>query len=422
MSDRRRLDANPFRRRTALALAAVGGAGLALMLLYSVFGPRPAGDAGAAALRRSALGYGALVRLLEADVPVRPGRGVLPPGAAPDRPLLVLDPDPRRAEALSDTVSRASADGVPVVVVLPKWDGVADLVRPGWVGQVALRPEDHAGAVLAAALGSEPGEALEVRRPGSTGAYRGALATGAGGALQPDLPRPQLFTDANAYFEPLLAAPEGILVGRAKDLPLYVVADPDLVNVAGLGRGDNAVLAHRLLIARLAPAAWLVKEGSYGALPPQASVWSALLRPPLAWLSLHLALVALLVTWVAAERFGRPRAAPPRVAPGKATLVDNTARLLETAGDPAASLERYLELTARRAAERLGLPAGVEGRERLHRLDRIGRRRGAGRPLRDLVIAAQSLPAERKPRRRRAVAVAAGLSAWYHEVCTRGGK
>lgn len=419
MSDRRDLGANPFRRRTALALAAVGGAGLALMLLYSVFGPRPAGDA--SALRRSALGYGALVRLLEAEVPVRPGRGVLPAGAAPERPLLVLDPGPEQVRTLADTMSRASAGGVPVVVVLPKWNGIPDPLRPGWVTEVALRPEGHAGGVLAAALGGDPGTPPEVRRPASTGDFAGPLAAAAGATLRPDLPRPQLFRDPGAYFEPLLAAPEGVLVGRAKDLPLYVVADPDLVNVAGLGRGDNAVLAHRLLIDTLEPAAWLVKEGSYGALPPQASVWSALLRPPLAWLSLHLALVALLVTWVAAERFGRPRAAPPRVAPGKATLVDNTARLLETAGAPASSLERYLELTARRAAERLGLPAGVEGRERLHRLDRIGRRRGAGRPLRDLVIAAQSLPAERKPRRRRAVEVAAGLSAWYHEVCTRGG-
>jgi hypothetical protein len=354
-----------------------------------------------------------------------PGRGLLPPSAAPDRPLLVLDPPPAAVDRLADTVSRAAGRGVPVVVVLPKWEGVPDPLRAGWLAGVELRPEEAARRALAAAVGSDPDEApeelrLEVVRPevqperAARFRFHADLAT-AGLAL--DLPRPQLFRDPAGYFEPLVWTREGVLVGRAKALPVYVVADPDLVNVAGIGRGDNAVLAHRLLVDELAPAAWLVRAGRYGALPPVASIWRGLLRPPLSAVSAQLALVALLLAWVAAERFGRPRRPPARVPPGKRTLIDNTARLLEMAGDPGEALGRYLDLVARRAAERLGLPPGLEPRDRLHRLDRIGRRRGAARPLQESVVAAETLPPKGAARRRRAVEVAAGLNRWYREVC-----
>ena len=387
---------DPFRRSTVAALAAVGGTGLLLMLLYGLFGPRAAGgDPAAAALGRSALGYRALVRLLELEVPVEPAHGVLPPSASAERPLLVLDPTPAEIARLRETVARASARGVPVVVVLPKWSGEADANRPGWLAAVELREPAAAAAALAAAVGNEPaaaggggpapaaeaaerdGPRLEVVRPRRVDAWQVDLDGAAG--LVPDLPRPQLFLDRAGYFVPLVASAEGILVGRAKDLPVYVVADPDLVNVAGLGRGDNAVLAHRLLVDEVAPRAWLVRAGSFGALPPVDSIWRGLLRPPLVAFSAQLAAVALLLAWVAAERFGRPRRPPLRVAPGKRTLVDNTARLLAAAGDAGEALQRYLDLVARRCGERLGLPAGLEPRQRLHRLDRIGARRGTTR-------------------------------------------
>lgn len=412
----------PFRGRTAAALAAVGGTGLALMILYLVFGPRAAGsDPAAAALARSALGYRALVRLLETEVPVHPAHGVLPPSAAPDRPLLVLDPAGAQLARLSDTVSRAAGQGVPVVVVLPKWTGLPDPRRRGWLESVELRAEEHASAALAAAVGSDleaPEELrLEVVRPPEPGRFRVYAGLAAAGDLALDLPRPQLFRDPAGYFEPLVDTPAGILVGRARDLPVYVVADPDLLNVAGLGRGDNAVLVHRLLVGELAPSAWLVGAGSFGALPPLESVWRGLLRPPLSAVSAQLAAVALLLAWAAAERFGRPLRPPARVPPGKRTLVDNTARLLDAAGDPGEALGRYRDLVARRAAERLGLPAGIDGGERLDRLDRIGRRRGASRRLARWAAEADALPRDRAARRRRAVEVAAELNRWYREVC-----
>jgi hypothetical protein len=411
----------PFRRRTAAALAAVGGTGLALMILYLVFGPRAAGsDPAAAALARSALGYRALVRLLETEVPVHPAHGVLPPSAAPDRPLLVLDPAGAQLARLADTVSRAAGQEVSVVVVLPKWAGLPDRRRRGWLESVELRAEEHPRAALGAAVGSDldaPEEVrLEVVRPPETGRFRFHAGL-AGGELALDLPRPQLFRDPAGYFEPLVDSPEGILVGRARDLPVYVVADPDLLNVAGIGRGDNAILVHRLLVGELAPSAWLVSAGSFGALPPLESVWRGLLRPPLSAVSAQLAAVALLLAWAAAERFGRPLRPPARVPPGKRTLVDNTARLLDAAGDPGDALRRYRDLVARRAAERLGLPPGLDGGERLDRLDRVGRRRGASRRLARWAAEADALPRERAARRRRAVEVAAELNRWYREVC-----
>lgn len=449
--------AGPFRRRTLAVLAAVGGTGLALMLFYMLFGPR---SAGVAPLPRSAVGYRAVVRLLQTEMPVQAARGLFPVGAAVDRGILVLDPPPEGYARLGETVVRAAGEGVPVVLVLPKWTAEVDPARPGWAGSVELRPESVVAAALSVAMGqvapaAETGSPdrdeahgdaggtsgdeasadggpwtgshlpYEVVRPAAAGPFTGELLDGAATRspeLAPDLPRPQLFRDRAGHFEPLVAAPEGILVARAKDLPLWVVSDPDLLNVAGLSRGDNGVLAHRLLVEWLEVESWYVREGTFGALPPEESVWRGLLRPPLAVVSLHLALVALLVSWVAAERFGRPRVPPPRVPPGKGTLVDNTARLLAAAGDPQEALQRYLNLTARRAAERLGLPPGLEGRERLHRLHRIGQRRGAGSGLREHVIAVESLPARGAARHRRALSVARDLHRWYREVCGTQGR
>jgi hypothetical protein len=436
----------PFRRRTVLVLALLGGGALAATLLFAVFGPKPSGgDAVATAVRRSAVGYQALVQLIAAEVPVEAGRGLYPSRLSPQRPLLVLDPSPQQVEQLPGTLALAAAEGVPVVLVLPKWAADLDPVRTGWVANVSLKAAVLARTVARTAVESglgveeeaatdETGEEgadddtdagtstrVEVVRPAATGAltWESPLLsrTAAGTAPpRPDLPQPQLLTDSGDALVPLLSFEKGILIAKVADADVYLVSDPDLVNVAGLGRGDNAVVAHRLFVDLLAPDAWVVREGSFGALPPESSVWAALFRPPLEVVTLHVAVLALLALWLATARFGRPLEAPPRVPPGKRTLVDNTARLLETAGDPGDALERYLRLTTEAAAERLGLPPGLSVDERRRRLHRIARSRGATTSLATLVADAARLPAAAVARRRRAVEVAAALHRWKEET------
>lgn len=455
--------ASPFRRRTALLLATVGGLSLAAFLAFQVFGPDPdsVGDGNSAGGHRSAVGYRTLVELLETEVSVEPARGMRPIRLAEDAPLLVLEPGDVLRRSLATTLDEANNAWAPVVIVLPKWLAAPHSVRPGWAGRLSLVSTGEVAAVaresLTAVLASEEEyldaelltagedyaaqndaegkveaesymedvgrqselvddlqaalEGFDVARPESLGTPAGLPWTR--GA---ELPRPQLLVDPSGLLVPIAAYPEGLLIARLPNLPVYLVADPDLWNVAGLGRGDNGLIAHRLLLGEVTPGRWWVKEGRHGGLSPQASVWSALLRPPLALFTLQVALVGLLAVWIAASRFGRPRPAAPRVPPGKLALVENTARLLAEAGDPASAVERYLRLTQEAAAEALGLPRDLAPEERLRRLDRLGRQRGASRPLHVLASSIERLPARGSARRAQAVALAHDLYRWHQET------
>ncbi len=70
---------------------------------------------------------------------------------------------------------------------------------------------------------------------------------------------------------------------------------------------------------------------------------------------MHLGLVFAVVLWAAADRFGAPRAAPPRIAAGVETLVDSTSRLIGLAGRQSDTLYEYWCLTIRHASVRLGI-------------------------------------------------------------------
>lgn len=455
--------ASPFRRRTAVVLAVVGGLALAAVLGYRVFGPEPesVGSSDSAGGHRSAVGYRTLIELLSGDVPVEPARGQRPMGLGEYEPLLVLEPGGTLRRHLGETLDAANNAWAPMVIVLPKWVAVPHNYRPGWAGELSAVPRDEAASVAReavsallnseavyldseledarddheeAAEGEEKDQArayvegveeqqetlgalramvsdLAVLRPGQLTGFRGEeWARGA------ELARPQLLTDPSGMLQPVAAYEEGLLIARLPNLPVYLVSDPDLWNVAGLPRGDNAVIAHHLFVEELLADRVWVKEGRHGGMPAERSVWEALLKPPLAWVTLQIALVALLAVWLAAAPFGRPRPAPPRVPPGKGTLVDNTARLLGEAGDPASSVERYLGLIEESAAQALGLPPGLSPEERLKRLDALGRQRGSERPLHVLAGGVGRLPARGAARRRKALELAQDLYEWHRHA------
>jgi len=455
--------ASPFRRRTAVVLAVLGGLALAATLGYKVLGPEPeaVGDSDSAGGHRSAVGYRTLVEMLSADVPVKPARGQRPVGLGEYEPLLVLEPGGILRDYLGETLDAANNAWAPIVIVLPKWVAVPHSFRAGWAGELSPVPEAEAvqvarealNAILdseevyldaelgdagsnyeAAAEGEEKDQAREYmeevgRQSELVGELRSAVpelgiarpdalgeASGEPWAQGAELDRPQLLTDPSGLLQPVAAYGDGLLIAQLPNLPVYLVSDPDLWNVAGLPRGDNALIAHHLFVGELMADRVWVKEGRHGGLPGERSVWEALLKPPLAWVTLQIALVALLAVWLAATPFGRPRPAPPRVPPGKRTLVDNTARLLGEAGDPASSVERYLKLILERTAEAFGLPPGLTPEERLRRLDGLGRQRGAQRPLVALAGGIDRLPTRGAARQRRALELAQDLYDWHRQT------
>lgn len=414
-----------FEPRTARALAWTGGVALAITLFFIVFSdPSAKGEASfrADAFSRSAIGYHALVRFLEDAVPVLVSHHSSAAKAGEERPLLVLEPpaDPASRERLREMVAAALGRGAAVVLVLPKWRGVAMEERPGWVKHVEPLPREAPREVLRAALGNDGSESFEIlRQPGGPRWWSASLLVeGDDPALSLAAPH-QLLRDRGAPFEPVIASGGLLLVAKASDTRLYVVADPDLLNTSGLSRGENAVLAERLLIGHLAPKA-LVVDATLDGYRQAASVWRALLEPPLVTFSLHFAALAAVVLWAGGRRLGRAEEPPPRVPPGKRTLVDNTARLFGLREHWKPSLEQYFRLTVARAAARWSKagthPAASAGfRRQVTELARLGRRRGTGADLEDLGRAIARLP-PRGTDARRVLGLARDLYRWRKEI------
>jgi len=355
---------NPFSRRSAAWLAAIAAASLAVSAFLGAYGEL-LGDPPtwrADGFSRSAIGHRAFADLARAlGFPVLVSRHRTATRAADDVVTALLEPElgteqdsPRRA-ALVDIAGAAGR----LLLVLPKRTGPPDPTHPGWLGQHALLAPDEVLVPLLA-LGDEDAwgldlEASLVRLQKAPSSWRGELPA-------PSLPGPQLLkTD---HLTPLLWCDEGILVGEltVDDRVALVVADPDLLATFGLGKGDNAVVAIRLL-ERLGAGEGgrpLVVDETLHGLEIQPSITRELLRFPLLLATLQALCAAVLAGWAAMVRFGRPRAAPRPLSPGTAFLVESTAGLLQHGGHTGHALAAYWKDAREEVLRRLhgrGAPA-----------------------------------------------------------------
>jgi len=455
-----------FRPRTA-AFLTWGILGLLMVSLFFLIFAEPVPDVEPGqpdSFSHSAIGYRALLRLLqqEGSETVLVSRRNSATKVSERVPLVLLEPrsSPEGLEQLRDLIARANARRAPVVLVLPKWRGRPGTDPRGWIEEALPLPPATPSRVLAVALdcslvgcdeaaGGDPaaepkaergagsetaptyGLAAEISRPDTLGTWRSSLP-GTGELGTPALVSPQLAvlnsdpdsrpeSQRTRWVEILLETPEGALLFYVPDLRLHVVTDPDLLNTSGLARGDNALYAHRLLVDRLQPTSFVVAEEIHGyAIAP--SIWRALLRPPLVLVTVHLAAFAVLVLWAGTGRFGSPLPAPPRVAPGKGTLIENTALLLGQGGHFGESVDRYLQWTVRRAERRFNpYGDGIAGARpqgllrQVARLSRLGERRGVGVDLERVARGAVTLAGRgRDPRR--ALELARQLYRWRKEM------
>lgn len=401
------MSAAPFSRRGALALAAAAAASLAAAGLLAAF-PDAFDDVtsfGADGYSRSALGHHAFLELLrELGFDVAASRhataaradGAVVVVAEPALGALPADP---HAEAFDRIRRRARR----LLVVLPKRTGVPVNESATWISMAQLLP---------------PGVPADVLRRVADGAV---VRVAAAKHFRGPLPAPAALADLqlvrSSALAPLVACDEGILAGelRSGDQQIVVLADPDVLATHGLGRGDDALLAVRLLERLGAGPGKLpvvVDETLHGheATP---SLARALVRWPLALVTVQVALVAGLLAWAAAIRFGRP--APPRaaLAPGKAFLVENTAELLRYGGHLGPAVRAYWRATREGIARALR-PAGEAG-EADALVARLAAARGLEPERSRLARAVEALARTRRPARE-AVRLAKDIHAFREEL------
>ncbi|CAN7385208.1 hypothetical protein LJR164_002363 [Phenylobacterium sp. LjRoot164] len=353
-----------FSPMVMLVLVLVGCVSLAGLGLLAAYEPElRSGDNGQGhALSRSAVGFAAVARLLEASgTPVVMRRGELSATAAEG--LLVLTPGPGTS---GSRVSDIEHDG-PTLVVLPKWVTIPHPVRRAWVRVAAPLGDDASLKVLPAAWRS--GLTLQ-QRPG-TAAVRLRRPDGRAVGVQPAVEN--LRTLSGPGWIPVVVdeAGRGVLVMNQKT-GVYVLADPDFLDTAGMKRLDGARAAIAMLSVIRAEGTPVVFDLTLHGFERSLNPLRLMLEPPLLGATLCLLAALLLVGVQAAVRFGPARGQARAVALGKRALADNTAGLVRMARREHRMAAPYGELVRTEAARAVGAPRGLEGDELDGVLDRLG--------------------------------------------------
>lgn len=396
-----------FTRRGVIVLVGVAAASLLATFSLGVFGELLAEPSSIAAdtFSRSALGHRAFMELVKAQ-----GRTVLvsrhrtPDRAREGALTALLEPtvggeDDGRSRAVLRDIHEAASR---ILVVLPKRAGFPDPVRPRWVGGVRYLPIEEPNRVLEA-LNLD---ASAIRPPASVGAWQGPLPA-------PELADPQLVRSGE--LEPLLSCSEGILVGELRDADthLVVVADPDLLETHGLGRGRNAELAMAILARFDGPPVLVVDETLHGH-EIQPSITRELLRFPLVLATLQALVTLGLLAWAAVVRFGRPLPAAALLRPGKVFLVEHTAELLRAGGHAGEAARAYLRAAREEVLARVPPPGGAETPAAW--LDRLEAARGKAGMLRRLERRVAQIEDGRRGAAVEAVRAAQQISRWREEL------
>ncbi|PIE18776.1 MAG: hypothetical protein CSA66_03905 [Proteobacteria bacterium] len=390
-----------FSRRTAVWLAIAAALSLLATLLLPVLGDdnTPARETrGANAYSRSAIGHHALVRWLRSvQLPTVVSRHRSWTKATPERPLIVAEPSDYTRQDLVELLEGGLDRQAPVVVVLPKWD-LEFFEDPSPNQRPELQPRAAVAEVLeiVAAVahertggwaGSDGDLGAAVVRPSAAALklWEAELDAGDG----PTLGWPQVLDAGLLDLHGVVWTEDGdgfdrrVLIGQFAQTGLFVIADPGLIDTMGLGQGDNAVVVYRFLVDYLGARGAVVDEVVHG-YKQADSIWTELFDFPLLLLTFHLAGLLLLALWAAMSRFGRPAERPPRIAPGKAALIDNTATLLTVGGHVGHGVGIYLEATVRALARAYALPQRLSYEEQLETLDRLAEERGLTHRLSEL--------------------------------------
>ena len=355
-----------LRRHRLLIICVMAGMAALVWLVLAMRGKSSLGhpDAiGPTVFSKSAIGHAAFFGLLDdLDFPVTSSvagsGGHLEPGS-----LLVIA-EPRSDSGTLDEV-RAMLIADSVVLALPKRVGEADRIRPNWLGRAEILASDDVTRVLR--LVDERASIVRVESLGPIVASR--LGSG-----KPVIHRAQLMRSSS--IKPLLASPDGVLIGEytRRGRRVVVLADPDLISNFGLGQGDNATIAVRLIeYSRHGRDGMIVfDEFIHGFADRPFHILGILFQFPFALVTVQIAFAAALLIWAASARFGTPPEMRPGMAAGKRSLIETGAQLLDRAGHRFVLSRRYFEAMIRDAGRQAHAPRGLDFDGLVNWLSRTG--------------------------------------------------
>lgn len=344
-------DARVFSPRVVVGIVFAGIVAFAAFVLLLAFGGSigSGGDGRPHPLSNSAVGFSALVRLLETrgDTGFIRRRSEL---GSEDLVVVALEErtDP---QAIEDLLRRRG--GRATVLILPKWMTVPDPARPSWVrwigvGSQARLPRGQIRtAVARGPQASRRAEGHEFLR-----------------GISPPVPAHAQTASAKSL-QPLLTTPDGgILVGRWGEAPHYLVAEPDLLNNHGIADPQRAYAAVRLL-EELSPTGAEAIRFDLTLNGLGAGEGRSLLRlafePPFLVMTLALVAAAFLAGFHGLGRFGPTKREERAIAFGKAALVENSAGLIRQARRETRLGGAYVEVVRQEAARLTAAPRNLSG-------------------------------------------------------------
>ena len=338
----------PFKRGAMLLIVAVGTLAFIAMLVLGAYAPdlRSGRNGGSHALSNAATGYSGLVRL--AQETGRNPRIVRSKAELKTEDLVVITPEhgwTDLSEILAQRGPRAT------LIVLPKWETVPDKARPGWVRVPGLLPPIDPGRTLA------PSYPLEVTRTKSRHERLVSVQSAASADLQFFAPA-VVQSISNPKIKPLVTDSSGrILLGQVENQPLYLLADPDLINNHGMGDERQAKAALAMLdFLNTTDASSIMFDVTTNGLGHSQSPLKLAFDPPFLGVTLTIFAALLLAAIHAMTRFGSPRRTERAISFGKAALVDNSAALIRKAGREGRLGPRYVDVIRQRAAALFRLP------------------------------------------------------------------
>lgn len=345
----------------ALLVAGLAAFGLFLVLLAYSGDLRSGRDGRPHALSTSAVGFQGVVKLIA----LSGGRveTIRTASALDEEDLVVATLEAGTSEEALESFLEERAD-LPTLLVLPKWQVAPHPLKKGWVHAAGrIEPESYA-------------DLLPAMRVKAVGLARPERRTGEGRnwaeGLSVPLPVP-VQTVAGEALVPLLVAGEGaIVLAQVGEAPLYILADPDLLNNKGMRDPAAAKGALDLLtMVNWEDAGRVSFDLTLNGFESRPNLLKLAFEPPFLPLTIAIVLAAMLAGLHGANRFGPERPEPRAIAFGKAALVENSAALFRVARREHRTGAAYAETIREAAARESGAHLALAESELDAYLDRV---------------------------------------------------
>ncbi len=303
------------------------------------------------------------------------------------------------------------------LVVLPKRGGTPDPVRSTFVTSVSNLPLKNAELIL---------EDLGILSKLWGAGHSRDLTWDAG--VWDDRPFIDDVQLVNAHnLTPLIACAEGTLLGHLQlDLKaendkwfageILVLTDPDLLANHGLRKGNNAIIAAKIIDYMVKNGGPVVFDETLHGFEVNPSVFRSFFRIPLIFVLLQVLFTMVAFVWLSNGRFGSLRKPPVARGRGLEFLINNTAELLEYGGHGSFVLGRYYRAATGAVCQRLHLDLPRTSPMARTRLMNISATRSPDFPYQKMAAEVPAVALDSSAKPQEVLALARAIHRWQQEM------